>query len=1071
MQKQKTSQFFSYSWHIDEDETEVTAIRIYGLNKKNETVCLRVNNFTPYVYLELPLEIDWTNSRASLVGSRIDNILGNKKPINKSLIWRRKLYYAHVDKNNKRIKYPYLFCSFSNIGDIKALGYNIRKPLSVAGLGSIRLKMHENNASPILQLTSQSKIPTAGWINFKGKKIHSDNQKTRCDHEYIVKWKNMKKNNQDQEPAKPLIMGFDIEVNSSNPSRMPDHNNPADKIFQISCILSREGESPEKYKKYLLTLGCPNNDVLGKDVNILMYDNEAELLQGFTDFVNEHNPQVLVGFNIFGFDIPYMIDRAKQNLCIYDFDKLGFLKNLHAEEKFIKWSSSAYKDQEFRFLDAEGRLFVDLLPIIKREYKFSNYSLKNISSFFLKGLTKEDLSPQGIFKCYRIGMKGGKKGKRALGIVGKYCVKDSILMNMLFEKLQTWIGLCEMATVCNVPVFYLYTKGQQIKVFSQMYLKCTHENITVEQNVYKPKENEHYVGATVFPPVPGLYDRVVPFDFSSLYPTTMIAYNLDYSTLVQNNEEGDKIPDSMCHVMEWEDHVGCKHDKKIIRKTQLTNYIKEEQKALKKLRDSKKSKKGAKLEELKEEIARRVLNLQPYTEERSQLNKSKPKHIMCHKRKFRWLKEPMGVLPSLLKNLLEARKQTRKQIKKIKKRLKEETLSDKDKINLQIMLTVLDKRQKAYKTSANSGYGATGVHKGYLPMMPIAMCTTYKGRINIEKVAEIIPKKFKGKLIYGDTDSNYIAFPHLKNSTAKEIWDYSVYVAKEVSKIFPPPMKLEFEDIIYWRFFILTKKRYMSLACEEDGKVSDDIKKKGVLLARRDNCEWIRKVYADVILKIFHRESIENILDYILDELNKACGNFYEHKYFVMTQSVGSTGDLTVIPYIDEKGKKKGKIGNYKVDILPKNKQEREKKFILKKTNNEQEYYLRCLPAQVQLAEKMRRRGQRVEPGSRLEYVVTTNGGHTAKKYEKIESAEYYKKYSNILDIDYLYYVKQLTNHLDQVLNIMYKNKPGFCCSIDKYGNVIRKDFVLHQYKFRMKERKKLLESITNLYRPKLKFE
>ena len=50
-------------------------------------------------------------------------------------------------------------------------------------------------------------------------------------------------------------MGFDIEVNSDNPTKMPTATHEPDKVFQISCVLSRYGDSPEEYKKYLLTLG------------------------------------------------------------------------------------------------------------------------------------------------------------------------------------------------------------------------------------------------------------------------------------------------------------------------------------------------------------------------------------------------------------------------------------------------------------------------------------------------------------------------------------------------------------------------------------------------------------------------------------------------------------------------------------------------------------------------------------------------------------------------------------------------------------------------------------------------
>ena len=63
---------------------------------------------------------------------------------------------------------------------------------------------------------------------------------------------------------------------------------------------------------------------------------------------------------------------------------------------------------------------------------------------------------------------------------------------------------------------------------------------------------------------------------------------------------------------------------------------------------------------------------------------------------------------------------------------------------------VLDKRQWAYKISANSMYGSMGVKRGYLPFMAGAMCTCYMGRTNIEIVAKTIPEKYGGELVYGD---------------------------------------------------------------------------------------------------------------------------------------------------------------------------------------------------------------------------------------------------------------------------------------------------------------------------------
>jgi DNA polymerase elongation subunit (family B) len=1061
--------FFSYSWYIEDDEKEVTSMRIYGLNQNNENVCVRVDNFTPYIYIELPNNIKWTPVKAQLVGDKIDKILGNKKPIKKALMYKKRLYGAYIDIETKnRIKFPYLFCSFSHKNDIKTLSFKLRNTVHVIGLGSLQLKMHESDADPILQLTCCRNIPTSGWIKFYGKEIVNETEKlTLCDHEYKVKWKNLHPYESSIAP-KPKIMGFDIEVNSTNPSAMPKAEKPGDKIFQISCVISREGDSEDKYENYLLTLGNPDQKITGDDVLIYMYETEAALLEGFTNFIREENPNIIVGYNILGFDIPYMIARAKLNMCIYNFDQQGFHKYAHAKEKIIKWSSSAYKDQEFEFLDAEGRLYVDLLPLVRRDYKFNNYKLKTISEYFI-GQTKDPLSVKGIFKCYRIGVKKDTNGnysnnsRKAMAIVGKYCVQDSALVVKLMDKLKTWIGLTEMAKTCNVPIFTLYTQGQQIKVYSQLYRYCMYENIVVEKDGYQVSEGERYVGAKVFPPKPGKYSMVVPFDFASLYPTTIIAYNIDYHTWVP---PGHNIPDDLCHVMKWEDHLGCEHDPKVVRKMELNKYIEREKEKIKKIRE-KRNKTLDKLtkKELMGEITLQVDKLKPYISERSDITKTITKFPMCAKREYKFLKEPKGVMPTVIQNLLDARKHTRKvdmlkckeEIKKLGKEEQTETIIS--LINSQkTLLDVLNKRQLAFKISANSMYGAMGVRRGYLPFMPGAMCTTYMGRVNIEIVAKTIPKKFGGELIYGDTDSNYIHFPKLK--TAQQTWDYAFEVASKVTKLFPDPIKLEFEEEIYAFFFILSKKRYMYRRCFRDGLVENKIGKKGVILARRDNSQFVRGIYEEIINKIADNELMCDIVSFVLDKINKLCSGSFPLKDFVITKSVGNCGTLEPVEFFNEKGQKKGKVGNYTVPLLLKDKEEREKQLLKKEAKNDKDFYLLCLPSQVQLAERMKKRGQRVDAGTRLEYIVTNRSEHTAKQYEKIEHVDYVEKHKDLIKVDYLYYLKALANPLDQVLNVAFQHNKQF-----------KSDLVLDQYKYRWKIRGKLLKEVKNLFKPKLTFK
>lgn len=1043
--------FFPYSWHIDEDEKEATAIRIYGLSKENENVCVKVNNFTPYVYIELPTHIQWTQGKAQMVGNKIDQLLHDKKPVKKSLVYKHKLYGAHF-KDGKRKLFPYLFCNFSTRSDIRFLSYKIRSKINVLGLGLLNLKMHEGDATEILQLISCRDLPTTGWIKFSGKRTNEFEKITLCDHEFTVRWKNLSAVSEEEINylAKPKIMGFDIEVNSKNTSKMPCANVIGDKIFQISCIFCREGDEEKDYIKYILSLGNPNQKVTGKDVNILKFISEGELLEGFTKLVRKENPNIISGYNILGFDIPYMIDRAKfDGICFKDFVKMGFHKFNDAKEKTIKWSSSAYGDQEFQYLDTEGRVFVDLLPLVKRDYKLNNYKLKTVSTNFL-GDTKDPLSVKGIFKCYREGMKGGKLGDKAMGIVAKYCVQDSVLVLRLMKYLQTWVGLCEMSKTCNVDIFSLYTKGQQIKVYSQVYKYCMYINMVVEKDGIIVKDDERYVGASVFTPVPGLYDMVVPFDFASLYPTTLIAYNIDYSTIVYD----DDVPDTKCHIMEWEDHIGCIHDEKVIKKLELTKFIDKEKEKLKKLRTSRDNTLDKyRKKKIKKEIELLNESIKPYIKKRSELNKSKPKFPMCAKRKYRFLKEPKGVIPTILQDLLDARANTRKEIKendKIIKKIKDIVEIER----LHGLNSVLNKRQLSYKVSANSMYGAMGVRRGFLPFMPGAMCTTYMGRKNIEIVSETIPKEYKGELIYGDTDSNYIHFPHIK--TAQEVWDYSIEVADKLTKLFPSPIVLEFENEIYSKFLILTKKRYMYRMCKRDGIVNNKIGKKGVLLARRDNSKFIRDLYEKIIENIFEGMNMDDSLYFIILEMNILFSKRLPINDFIITKAVGGVNNLTIEKFENEKGQTKGKIGNYTVTLLPttcnsekcynyKSKscedceKLQEKKLKDKKAENKKEFYVKSLPAQVQLAERIKERGQRCEAGTRLEYVITTNGGHKGKQYDKVESSEYFVKNSSVLELDYLYYLKSLVNPLDQVLNVIFKKEKRFVL-----------DFTDKQYKLRI---------------------
>lgn len=1163
----KMNRCFIYSWKVDKSIEETTVIRAYGLNEDNQTVCLRIQDFTPYLYIELDNRIEWTPKRFAFFKLYLLERLGEGlTPLNVEMVKRYKLYGANVDPETlDRIPFSFAFCNFSNRdaplrklrGTFSATRQHLIKDISVSK--RFKFKIHECDADPVLQLTSWQSIPSCGWVQFEGRSIEGRLRCTEADHEFYVPYKKLSEYECDQVP-RPLVMSFDLEVNSSNPAAMPNAKNTpgiltspksgepteGDCIFQISVVFHREGEKPESY---IITLGDPLPEDVGEGVHIISprtnpafrkLPSEKFVLSEYARLMRRMKPNVVIGYNILGFDIDYMAKRIEEmdgnsvtvpvtddpnssnGQWSYVFKMQGFhghFENIDGESEFmlssseprtIKWSSSAYRNQEFSFFDVEGRVFIDLLPLVKRDYRLDNYRLKTVSTYFL-GESKDPLNAQGIFKCYRMGWedlsqeernemldedphssKRFRKARRAMGIVSKYCVQDSLLVTKLFDKTKTWVGLCEMAKTCNVPIESLMLRGQQIKVYSQIYKYCRHENTIVEKDGYVVQDNEHYQGAYVFEPVPGCYDRVVPFDFASLYPTTIIAYNIDYQTLVTD----PRVPDEKCHVMEWEDHVYCEHDPKVIRRDELSDKInlltvaQKELRVLKALRNpDARTKKESDIMNRKiydPKIREKDRELKVLREERSEIMKSKPKFPMCEKRKYRFLKEPKGILPTVINNLLTRRKMVRKGAKAIAAKADRSNMTEDEIFALDAQLDVLDKRQLALKISANSMYGIMGVQKGMLPFMPGAMCTTFKGRENIGKVAKSIVEDHGGNLIYGDTDSNYVSFPDV--TTAQETWDRSEQVAAEITKMFPPPIVLEFEEEIYWRFFILTKKRYMYKACLRDGVVSDKIGKKGVLLARRDNCQFIRDTYESVVRMIFDRVPRDDILYEVMSRIQLMFSNSLPATDFVVTKAVGGWNQCEAEAEVDENGKICGRVGDYKVALLSTNAEEREEQIIHKGATDVKDYYTKCLPPAVQLAIRMQSRGERVDAGSRLEYVVTDTGGHTAKQGTKIEEIAYFRRHTKHLKIDFYYYLKQLVNPMDQLLNTAFGNDVGcgrkccgfrkvfreadgrlretfaarWTCGEAKYSKDLLNSVYIHSYR----NREKLMNELRDLHRP-----
>lgn len=127
---------------------------------------------------------------------------------------------------------------------------------------------------------------------------------------------------------------------------------------------------------------------------------------------------------------------------------------------------------------------------------------------------------------------GNDQTRRRLAV---YCLKDAYLPLRLIDKLMCVINYMEMARVTGVPLGYLLTRGQQIKVVSQLLRKAKEQDLLIP--AMKVDINDEFEGATVIEPIKGYYDvPISTLDFSSLYPSIMIAHNLCYTTLLRSKE-------------------------------------------------------------------------------------------------------------------------------------------------------------------------------------------------------------------------------------------------------------------------------------------------------------------------------------------------------------------------------------------------------------------------------------------------------------------------------------------------------------------------------------------------------
>jgi len=154
-----------------------------------------------------------------------------------------------------------------------------------------------------------------------------------------------------------------------------------DIIIQIGANYRRLTDDYTYHKEIFVLGEC---DPI-KDVNVVSCNTEKEVIIKFIDSIISHSPDVITGYNTFGFDDNFIYFRSKELGIEHHFQKITRNKDIKCEYKEKELKSSALGENILKMMVINGIVNFDLFKVIQREQKLDAYNLDFVSSVFIKG--------------------------------------------------------------------------------------------------------------------------------------------------------------------------------------------------------------------------------------------------------------------------------------------------------------------------------------------------------------------------------------------------------------------------------------------------------------------------------------------------------------------------------------------------------------------------------------------------------------------------------------------------------------------------------------------------------------
>ena len=332
--------------------------------------------------------------------------------------------------------------------------------------------------------------------------------------------------------SKIKLVTIDIEVASEN--GFPDTESASEEILTITL--------QDYATKEIITWGIKPFTVKQNNHKYIQCNTEYTLLSLFIEWWSNNTPEVITGWNIQFYDIPYICRRLTRVLGEKIMKRFSPWNLVSEDEVFVKHRKQIC-------YDVGGITQLDYLDLYKK-FTYTNqesYRLDHIADVEL-GQKKLDHSEFDTFKEFYTG-----NWQKFV----EYNIIDVELVDRLEDKMKLIELALTMAFDAKVnfgDVFY------QVRMWDNIiynYLKK--RNIVIPPKERSDK-NEKYAGAYVKEPIPGVYDWVVNFDLNSLYPHLIMQYNISPETLLDERHPTvtvDRVLNKELDFQNYKDYAVC----------------------------------------------------------------------------------------------------------------------------------------------------------------------------------------------------------------------------------------------------------------------------------------------------------------------------------------------------------------------------------------------------------------------------------------------------------------------------------------------------------------------------------